>query len=332
MKINDVVEQTGLNKRTIYYYMEEQLISPKINPSNGYYIFSQDDVVRLKMLRELRKLDFSIKDILSFLSHPQSAHIYLQKQIEKLQIEYSVLADKIACLTELEKKLPFVVSYEYLSEILCSSIISGKASPSCSADFKSDAKLVSLYLWGNFLQGIHMTEYRQFLWEKVLKSTAASNDSNIAALQQFLYSLSAEQIDTEFSKRNLHIEKIINLSSTDVILYAQNVITNLKTILSNEAYIRHWKLHYHNQILPSTCIFDSGMNALIYELSPRFSLYSQKMQICCGIIYEWLCSQKGEALRSSINKKLKGYIDLSAHHHGELAAFFSLSEFFNSPK
>ena len=60
MKINEVVKKTGMTKRTIYFYIEEQFIKPQINYDNGYYIFTDADVERLLLLQQLRKADFSI--------------------------------------------------------------------------------------------------------------------------------------------------------------------------------------------------------------------------------------------------------------------------------
>ena len=85
MKLGDVVKQTGLTKRTIYFYIEEHFLNPEINPANGYYNFSKEDVERLNVLKQLRKADFSIKDIQAMLKHPTTAYLYVQKQIETLK-------------------------------------------------------------------------------------------------------------------------------------------------------------------------------------------------------------------------------------------------------
>ena len=53
MRLKEIIQKTGLNKRTIHFYIEEHFLTPKTDPSNGYYIFSEDDVERLKMLQQL---------------------------------------------------------------------------------------------------------------------------------------------------------------------------------------------------------------------------------------------------------------------------------------
>lgn len=80
MRLKEIIQKTGLNKRTIHFYIEEHFLTPKTDPSNGYYIFSEDDVERLKMLQQLRRADFSIKDIHAILKHPTSAYIYIKNR------------------------------------------------------------------------------------------------------------------------------------------------------------------------------------------------------------------------------------------------------------
>ena len=71
MRIQEVVKRTNLQKRTIYFYIKEQLITPASNQENGYHDFSEDDVSRLIMIRKLRDADLPLADIRSILSNPE---------------------------------------------------------------------------------------------------------------------------------------------------------------------------------------------------------------------------------------------------------------------
>lgn len=329
MRINKVVKQIGLSKRTIYYYIDEQLIFPEINPDNGYYEFSEKDVRTLKLLQQLRSLDFSIKDIQALLAYPQSIHVYLQKQIEKLKREQSLLNEKLTLMKELETLLPpFSISYGHMAQALEN--LSSISPPSSfdTQDEASDAKLVSLFLWGSFLQRVEMTEYRQYLWDKILTTATASKNPNFMILKQFLYSLPARLIDAEFTGRNRHIETIISLIPDTISEYVQKVCADLDHIIGDEAYLSYWKSCYHNRILPSTILFDSKLNSLMLELSPRFSVYYQNIHSCCDQVYHWLHSDEGIPLKDKILNRLQGYIDIESHHHGVLAALFSLPEYY----
>ena len=285
MRINDVKKLTGLSKRTLYYYIEEQLISPCINPDNGYYIFSEDDVNTLHIIQCYRKMNFSIKEIRALLAHPNSIHIYLKRQVEKLEVAQAQLIQKISYIKDLDSKLHFSgITNEIIATKLEElSLLSD--TPSYFSDSISDAKLVSLYLWGPFLQNLTMTDYRKKLWKQIVINTNDLNNPNITILKQFLYSLPAAEIEDEFAERNLHIEQIARLTVDTLPNYIQQAINRLKEIPQNPDFITYWKSSYHNNILPTTILFDSEVNALVRELSPQFLAYYDNIHHCCSQVY-----------------------------------------------
>lgn len=323
MKINAVVKRTGLTKRTIYFYIEEQLLTPKINPDNGYFQFTEEDVQRLLLLQQLRKADFSIKDIHGLLNHPSSAHIYLQKQIEKLKQEEEMLSQKQKVLQQISAQLPPQVSYDSFA-----SVVERNRFPEHISDLinnpESDAKLVCLYLWGSFLQNLEMTEYRQFLWDKILLKTATSQDVNIYQLKDFLYSLPADQIDNVFAGRNLHINKIISLTPETFPDFIEEMKLQIAKKSCDLNFINYWKENYKKQIEVTTALYDSELNTLATELSPRFSTYCHNIHKCCDMLYEWLHSEDGKETFQNLLTNLNGHLNLEANHHGEIAAMFTI--------
>lgn len=67
MQIHEVCKQTGLTKRTIRFYIEKGLIAPSIVNKNGkdFREYSKEDVEELVEIRDLRKLLFSIEEIVA---------------------------------------------------------------------------------------------------------------------------------------------------------------------------------------------------------------------------------------------------------------------------
>lgn len=325
MKINEMVKETGLSKRTIHYYIEENLITPKVNLTNGYYIFSVDDINKLKTIKQLRLAEFSISDIRCILKYPNTIHFYIQRQTEKLEEEYVLLGKKIECLNTLNNKLPLFVSYDNLSNHI-ENIIFPTQKPTLNiSNNLNDSKLISLYLWGNFLYDLPMTEYRQFLWDKTLKTMANINDSNILLLKKYLYSLSASEIDKEFTKRNIHINEVCSINKSNYEEYVNKMKLQLYEIIKEPQHQLQWKNAYYSYFLPSICIFDSQVNQLMTELSPRFSTYSENIHECCELLYQWLYTEKGNSLRIELNDKLNNYINIKDYHHGQLAALANFS-------
>ncbi|GLR26736.1 MerR family transcriptional regulator [Limnobacter litoralis] len=75
MKISDVAKQLGLTPKTIRFYEDQGLITPKRADSGSWFskgknrVFRQEDLSRLDFVKKARELDFSIKEIQSILEH-----------------------------------------------------------------------------------------------------------------------------------------------------------------------------------------------------------------------------------------------------------------------
>ena len=41
MRIQEVIKKTGLSRRTVYYYIDQKMISPVVDEHNGYHDFSR---------------------------------------------------------------------------------------------------------------------------------------------------------------------------------------------------------------------------------------------------------------------------------------------------
>src|SRR5665647_188227 len=81
MKINEVMKETGLTKKAIYYYEEVGLVKPSKDVESNYRIYTVEDINRLIAIHTLRKLDLSIKDIQLALSVKNNFKQTLEKQL-----------------------------------------------------------------------------------------------------------------------------------------------------------------------------------------------------------------------------------------------------------
>lgn len=68
ININQVEKITGVSKRNIRFYEQEGLLLPTRNRDNGYRIYSQDDIRRVKVIKLLRMLDMPLDEIRKVLS------------------------------------------------------------------------------------------------------------------------------------------------------------------------------------------------------------------------------------------------------------------------
>ncbi|MFQ9246828.1 MAG: MerR family transcriptional regulator [Clostridium paraputrificum] len=94
MLINEVCKSTGLTKKAILYYEKEKFITPS-KLGNGYRDYSNEDVKILQEISLYRKLDISVKDIMTILKSNDKKEILNKIVIEKEQKEIRLKIDKI---------------------------------------------------------------------------------------------------------------------------------------------------------------------------------------------------------------------------------------------
>ncbi|CAM3495206.1 MULTISPECIES: MerR family transcriptional regulator [Halomonas] len=69
MKVNELAKRGGVTAETVRHYAREQLLAPQRHPDNGYQLFSDTDLERLRFIQRARKLGFSVAEIRDILSH-----------------------------------------------------------------------------------------------------------------------------------------------------------------------------------------------------------------------------------------------------------------------
>lgn len=312
MRINEVVQITGLSKRTIHFYIEQKLIVPKINEHNGYNEFSKDDVDKLIIIKKLRSINLPLADIKSILINPNTSNFYLHRHLNKLYKEMGKLSKSISTLDSLIDNLPFEVTKVSLKESL--SNISFEEINNNLNHYKylpKDARLISLYLWESFLY-IPMTEYRKYLWNKVLKITEHEAENSLHAFNEYLFNLSDIEINLEFSFYHRTLSKVSALTETEYSSYAKGIITNIKLFLTNETLIEKWKQTYLITVKPCTAFYDSPVSELMCEFNPKYKIYQDNIHRCCSLAYDFLNSEAGCPLKNELIKKLHGYIDINS--------------------
>ncbi len=83
MKIKQVEELVGINSKTIRFYEDQGLLTPK-RADNGYREYHEPEIVRLKQIKFLRKLGVPISQIQRLLEHSLSLESCLQIHLTEL--------------------------------------------------------------------------------------------------------------------------------------------------------------------------------------------------------------------------------------------------------
>lgn len=85
MNINELEHLTGITKQNIRFYEKKDLLHPARNSENNYREYSQEDLTTLKIIKLLRKLDFSLEDIHKVLLDEIPLHEMLEQHLIELQ-------------------------------------------------------------------------------------------------------------------------------------------------------------------------------------------------------------------------------------------------------
>ncbi|MDD4777522.1 MAG: MerR family transcriptional regulator [Fermentimonas sp.] len=79
--VKKLAEISGVSVRTLHYYDQIGLLSPKIRTEKKYRLYGNDELLRLQQILFFREMDFQLKDIIDILDEPEFA-LFLQKAMK----------------------------------------------------------------------------------------------------------------------------------------------------------------------------------------------------------------------------------------------------------
>lgn len=121
MLIKEVESVVGLSKKSIRYYEQVGLLTPKRTYQNDYREFTEGDIENLKKIKFLRELDISILDIKKLKNKEITLKDCLQNKIEKvkeLEENYQKVDKMCRELIHLEQEYDTLEVNKYLEELM----------------------------------------------------------------------------------------------------------------------------------------------------------------------------------------------------------------------
>ena len=96
--------------------------------------------------------------------------------------------------------------------------------PASDAPDEYDNTIVNQILLRGFLPEGELSEYQKFIWEKINYITTSDSlpgpwQDDYARIKQFLCSLTQEQTDSFFAKRDLHYREVASLDTNGCLRY-----------------------------------------------------------------------------------------------------------------
>lgn len=112
-RISELADQCGVNKETIRYYERRQLLPPPLRTKTGYRMYSEDAVRRVKFIKRLQELGFSLTEIHKLLGivdqdteRCQNMYEFVSKKVDEVQRQIEDLKRMKCVLQELKKRCP----------------------------------------------------------------------------------------------------------------------------------------------------------------------------------------------------------------------------------
>lgn len=120
ISINQVEKITGVSKRNIRFYEKEGLLLPKRNSENGYRVYDEADIWRIKVIKMLRMLDMPLEEIKKVLDEEQMLSVAIVNQQIELERKAKELQAAISFCEQLkETELDSLDVDGCLSDIEC---------------------------------------------------------------------------------------------------------------------------------------------------------------------------------------------------------------------
>ncbi|BES63826.1 MerR family transcriptional regulator [Gottschalkiaceae bacterium SANA] len=102
-RVNELAKLAGISVRTLRYYDQVGLLSPKRSRDSEYRLYDDGEVKRLMQILFLKELDFSLKEIQKILQSTEEQDIFFRKQRALLVEKKNRLEGIIQSLDEMTK-------------------------------------------------------------------------------------------------------------------------------------------------------------------------------------------------------------------------------------
>lgn len=106
MQIGEVAQATGLSLRTIRHYEEVGLVRPTARSKGGFRLYTPDDVARLRLVRAMKPLDFTLEEtrdlleVLDTLDSGDDAPSSRDVLVDRLAMYRMVAVERVRALRE----------------------------------------------------------------------------------------------------------------------------------------------------------------------------------------------------------------------------------------
>jgi DNA-binding transcriptional MerR regulator len=101
MKVTEFARRAGVGPEVVRYYVREGLLAPSRNPANGYKLFGNPHLTRIRFIRQAQVLGFTLSEIRGLLARMEADDCPCDDMREQLRI--NIVENRIR-LRQLEER------------------------------------------------------------------------------------------------------------------------------------------------------------------------------------------------------------------------------------
>ncbi|MEG0541115.1 MAG: MerR family transcriptional regulator [Angelakisella sp.] len=325
MKLQAIMKNTGLSKKTIYYYIDEGFITPEKNEGNGYFEFSPEDEEKLTQICSFRKIGLSIQDIKDMLRYPTLTNFFVHRHINATKVRISTELAHLNAIYALLDSIPANATPPLLQKTFSTlNFESLEDSSLLNMYFPNvDSRMIAILIWAPFME-VECGEYRKFLWEKISNELRMQLDDNFIYLSTLIYQLSLEQISATSERLFFSTKSITNAPMHELAKFEDYLFQQCVNMTQSVTLQNYWNLCYTPILSPTFSFYNSHASMLLQEYNPRYADYTNKMQIICKNVVERL--HQNNALYARLMQVLNNQFHPEANHYAELICLYTFHE------
>lgn len=103
--ISEFAEKSGVNKETIRYYEGKKILEEPIRTDSGYRLYSDADIKRVKFIKQMQNLGFSLNEIYKLLGVVDQDSVRCQNMFDFVSQKQIEVQKQIADLKQIESML-----------------------------------------------------------------------------------------------------------------------------------------------------------------------------------------------------------------------------------
>ncbi len=105
MTVRELANRSGVKPDVVRYYVRIELLQPERDNRNGYKLFSEQDVMRIRFIRRAKQLGYTLKEIKQIFAESRSGRSPCTKVREFLERHIQENRTKLAELNALQKRM-----------------------------------------------------------------------------------------------------------------------------------------------------------------------------------------------------------------------------------